>query len=80
MRKSVKRLVSDETLENIVVDDEYFDNMQIFSNKDEAENYMVDYIFKEYDTEVIPSREDVVACIKDYGYFESVYLIEKEII
>ena len=64
----------------IVVDDEYFDNMQIFSNKDEAENYMLDYIFKEYDTEVIPSREDVVTCIKDYGYFESVYLIEKEII
>ena len=64
----------------IVVDDEYFDNMQIFLNKDEAENYMLDYIFKEYDTEVIPSREDVVTCIKDYGYFESVYLIEKEII
>lgn len=64
----------------IVVDDEYFDNMQIFSNKDEAENYMLDYIFKEYDTEVIPSREDVIECIKDYGYFESVYLIEKEII
>ena len=64
----------------IVVDDEYFDNMQIFSNKDVAEDYMIDYIFKEYDTEVIPSREDVVACIKDYGYFESVYLIEKEII
>lgn len=64
----------------IVVDDEYFDNMQIFSNKDEAEDYMLDYIFKEYDTEVIPSREDVVTCIKDYGYFESVYLIEKEII
>ena len=64
----------------IVVDDEYFDNMQIFSNKDEAEDYMLDYIFKEYDTEVIPSREDVVACIKDYGYFESVYLIERELI
>ena len=64
----------------IVVDDEYFDNMQIFSNKDEAEDYMLDYIFKEYDTEVIPSREGVIACIKDYGYFESVYLIEKEII
>ena len=64
----------------IVVDDEYFDNMQIFSNKDEAENYMLDYIFKEYDTEVIPSREDVRTYIKDYGYFESVYLIEKEII
>ena len=64
----------------IVVDDEYFDNMQIFSNKDEAEDYMLDYIFKEYDTEVIPSREGVIACIKDYGYFESVYLIEREII
>lgn len=61
----------------IVVDDEEeLDNMQIFSNKAEAENYMLDYIFKEYDTEVIPSRE----YIKDYGYFESVYLIEKEII
>lgn len=64
----------------IVVDDEYFENMQIFSNKNEAENYMLDYIFKEYDTEVIPSRKDVIECIKDYGYFESVYLIEKEII
>lgn len=65
----------------IVVDDEEeLDNMQIFSNRDEAENYMLDYIFKEYDTEVIPSREDVIECIKDYGYFESVYLIEKEII
>ena len=64
----------------IVVDDEEeLDNMQIFSNKDEAEDYMIDYIFKEYDTEVIPSREDVVTCIKDYGYFESLYLIEKEI-
>ena len=63
----------------IVVDDEEeLDNMQIFSNRDEAENYMLDHIVKEYD--VIPSREDVVACIKDYGYFESVYLIEKEII
>lgn len=65
----------------IVVDDEEeLDNMQIFSNKDEAESYMLDYIFKEYDTVVIPSREDVIECIKDYGYFESVYLIEKEII
>ena len=65
----------------IVVDDEEaLDNMQIFSNRDEAENYMLDYIFKEYDTEVVPSREYVVTCIKDYGYFESVYLIEKEII
>ena len=65
----------------IVVDDEEeLENMQIFSNKDEAENYMLDYIFKEYDTEVIPSKEDVRTCIKDYGYFESVYLIEREII
>lgn len=64
----------------IVMDDEYCDDMKVFSNKDEAENYMLDYIFKEYDTEVIPSRKDVIECIKDYGYFESVYLIEKEII
>ena len=64
----------------IVVDDEYFDNMQIFSNKDEAENYMLDYIFKEYDTVVIPSREEVKTHIRDYGFFEAVYLIEKEII
>ena len=64
----------------IVVDDEYFDNMQIFSNKDEAENYMLDYIFKEYDTEVIPSREEVKTYIQDSGCFESVYLIEREII
>ena len=64
----------------IVVDDEYFDNMQIFSNKDEAENYMLDYIFKEYDTVVIPSREEVKTYIQDNGFFESVYLIEKEII
>ena len=56
----------------IVVDDEYFDNMQIFSNKDEAENYMLDYIFKEYDTVVIPSREEVRTHIRDYGCFESV--------
>ena len=64
----------------IVVDDEYFDNMQIFSNKDEAENYMLDYIFREYDTVVIPSREEVRTHIRDYGFFEAVYLIEKEII
>ena len=65
----------------IVVDDEEeLEDMKVFSNRTEAEDYMLDYIFKEYDTEVIPSREDVVACIRDYGYFESVYLIEKEII
>ena len=63
----------------IVVDDECFDDMQIFSNKDEAEDYMLDYIFKEYDTVVIPSREEVRAHIRDYGFFEAVYLIEKEI-
>ena len=64
----------------IVVDDEYFDNMQIFSNKDKAENYMLDYIFKEYDTEVIPSKEEVKTYIQDSGCFESVYLIEREMI
>ena len=64
----------------IVVDDEEeLDNMQIFSNKNEAENYMLDYIFKEYDTVVIPSREEVKKHIRDYGFFEAVYLIEKEI-
>ena len=64
----------------IVVDDEEeLDNMQIFSNKNEAENYMLDYIFREYDTVVIPSREEVKAYIQDNGFFEAVYLIEKEI-
>lgn len=64
----------------IVVDDEVLEDMKVFSNRTEAENYMVDYIFKCYDTEVVPSREYVRTYIKDYGYFESVYLIEKEII
>ena len=65
----------------IVVDDEeVLEDMKVFSNRTEAENYMLDYIFKEYDTVVIPSREDVRTYIRDYGYFESVYLIEKEII
>ena len=64
----------------IVMDDEYCDDMRVFSNKTKAENYMLDYIFKEYDTEVIPSREKVKTYIQDNGFFESVYLIEKEII
>lgn len=65
----------------IVVDDEEeLEDMRVFQNKDEAENYMLDYIFKEYDTVVIPSREEVKTHIRDYGFFEAVYLIEKEII
>ena len=65
----------------IVVDDEEeLKDMRVFQNKDEAENYMLDYIFKEYDTVVIPSREEVKTYIQDNGFFESVYLIEKEII
>jgi len=65
----------------IVVDDEEeLKDMKVFSNRTEAENYMVDYIFKCYDTEVVPSREYVRTYIKDYGYFESVYLIKKEVI
>lgn len=65
----------------IVIDDEEeLENIKVFSNKNEAEDYMIDCIFKCYDTEVIPPREDVRAYIRDYGYFESVYLIEKEII
>ena len=65
----------------IVVDDEEeLENMRVFSNRAEAENYMLDYIFREYDTVVIPSREEVKAYIQDNGFFEAVYLIEKEII
>lgn len=65
----------------IVVDDEEaLEDMKVFSNRTEAENYMLDYIFKEYDTVVIPSREEVRTYIQDSGFFESVYLIEKEII
>ena len=65
----------------IVVDDEEeLKDMRVFQNKDEAENYMLDYIFREYDTVVIPSREEVRMHIRDYGFFEAVYLIEKEII
>ena len=65
----------------IVVDDEEeLEDMKVFQNKDEAENYMLDYIFKEYDTVVIPSREEVRTYIQDNGFFEAVYLIEKEII
>lgn len=65
----------------IVVDDEEeLEDMKVFSNRTEAENCMVDYIFKCYDTEVIPSREKVKTYIQDNGFFESVYLIEKEII
>ena len=64
----------------IVVDDEEeLEDMKVFSNRTEAENYMLDYIFREYDTVVIPSREEVRMHIRDYGFFESVYLIEKEI-
>ena len=65
----------------IVVDDEEeLEDMKVFSNRTEAENYILDYIFKEYDTVVIPSREEVKAYIQDNGFFEAVYLIEKEII
>ena len=65
----------------IVVDDEEeLEDMKVFSDRTEAEDYMLDYIFKEYDTVVIPSREEVKAYIQDSGCFESVYLIEREII
>lgn len=64
----------------IVVDDEEeLEDMKVFSNRTKAENYMLDYIFKEYDTVVIPSREEVKTYIQDNGFFEAVYLIEKEI-
>lgn len=65
----------------IVVDDEEeLDNMKVFQNKTKAEKYAIKYIFKRYDTEVIPSKEEVLAIIRENGYFEAVSLIEKEII
>lgn len=62
----------------IVVDDEDIFDMKVFQNITEAENYMINYIFKFY--EVIPSKEEVLAMIRDNGYFEAVSLIEKEVI
>lgn len=64
----------------IVVDYEDLESIRAFSNKSAAEDYMLNYIFKEYDTVVIPSKEEVKTYIQDNGFFESVYLIEKEII
>lgn len=64
----------------IIDEEEEFENIKVFSNKNEAEDYMIDYVFKCYDTEVIPSKEEVRTDIRDYGYFEAIHLIEKEII
>lgn len=63
----------------IVVDDVWFEDMKIFSNKDEAENYMLNYIFKEYHIEAIPSRKRVKAYVQKEGTYKAVSLIEKEI-
>lgn len=64
----------------IVIDDEEeLDNAEVFQNKTKAEKYMIKYIFKHYDTEVIPSKEEVLAIIRENGYFEAVQLIEKRV-
>ena len=69
----------------IVVDgEEELENMRVFQNKTEAKDYMLNYILETFDSEVIPPTEEtktyIRAYIQDCGYFESVYLIEKEII
>ena len=64
----------------IVVDYEDLESIQVFSNKSDAEDYMLNYIFKYYTEEEMGTREEVKAYIQDSGCFESVYLIEREII
>ena len=34
----------------IIDEEEEFENIKVFSNKNEAEDYMIDYVFKCYDT------------------------------
>lgn len=69
----------------IVVDGEKeLEDMTVFQNKTEAEDYMLNYILETFDPEVLPPTEETKAYIKAYiqdcGYFESVYLIKKEMI
>ena len=64
----------------IVVDYEDLESIQVFSNKSDAENYMLNYIFKYYTEEEMGSREEVKAYIHNGGFFEVLSLMEKEII
>lgn len=63
----------------IAVDYEELKNMQVFSNKSDAEDYMLDYIFEHY-TEKVPPREELKARILRTGFFETISIIEKEVI
>ena len=64
----------------IVVDYEDLESIQVFSNKSDAEEYMLNYIFKYYTEEEMGSREEVKAYIHNGGFFEVLSLMEKEII
>ena len=64
----------------IVVDYEDLESIQVFSNKSDAEDYMLNYIFKYYTEEEMGSREEVKAYIHNGGFFEVLSLMEKEVI
>ena len=64
----------------IVVDYEDLESIQVFSNKSDAEDYMLNYIFKYYTEEEMGSREEVKAYIHNGGFFEVLSLMEREII
>ena len=64
----------------IVVDYEDLESIQVFSNKSDAENYMLNYIFKYYTEEEMGTREEVKAYIHNGGFFEVLSLMEKEVI
>lgn len=64
----------------IVVDYEDLESIRVFSNKSDAEDYMLNYIFKYYTEEEMGTREEVKAYIHNGGFFEAISLIEKEII
>lgn len=64
----------------IVVDYEDLESIRAFSNKSDAEDYMLNYIFKYYTEEEMGTREEVRAYIHNGGFFEVLSLMEKEII
>ena len=64
----------------IVVDYEDLESIQVFSNKSNAEDYMLNYIFKYYTEEEMGTREEVKTYIHNDGFFEVLSLMEKEVI
>ena len=64
----------------IVVDYEDLESIRVFSNKSNAEDYMLNYIFKYYTEEEMGTREEVKAYIHNGGFFEVLSLMEKEVI